>query len=61
MTQIEQLAMTLALYTTVRLVQTFKDLESRDAEPWSEKLGIVCFPANGAKVSMTAEESKREP
>ncbi len=52
--------MTLALYTTVRLAQTFKDLESRDPEPWTEQLGIVCFPANGAKVSMTAEERREK-
>ena len=58
--QKEHFAMTLALYTTVRLAQMFKNLESRDSEPWIEKLGIVCFPANGAKVSMTAEDSIRE-
>ena len=58
--QKEQFAMTLALYTTVRLAQMFKNLESRDSEPWTEKLGIVCFPANGAKVSMTADESMLE-
>ncbi len=51
----EQFGFTVALYTTVRLVQAFEILESRDSEPWTENLGVVCFPTNGVKVSMSPD------
>ena len=43
----------MAQYTTVRLIQEFEGLESRDPKPWTEHLGIVCFPLNDIKVHMT--------
>ena len=55
----EQFGFTVALYTTVRIVQAFEILESRDSEPWTENLGVVCFPANGVKVSMSPDRLKR--
>jgi len=34
---IEQFALTEASYTTVRLMQEFESIESRDSEPWTEQ------------------------
>lgn len=50
---IEQLALTEANYTTVRLVQEFKDLESRDHGPWEESLTLTCASRNGIQVALT--------
>ena len=50
---IEQFALTEASYATVRVMQEFTSIESRDPEPWRESLGVTCTSANGAKVSMT--------
>lgn len=49
----QQFALTEASYTTVRLMQEFKTLESRDPEPWTEFLTLTCTGLNGCKVSMT--------
>ena len=51
---IEQFALTEASYATVRVMQEFSCVESRDPEPWREGPGITCTSANGAKVSMTS-------
>ena len=48
----EQFALTEASYTTVRLVQAFSAIVSRDTEPWTETLGATCSSANGVKVAM---------
>ena len=49
------LGWTLALYTLVRLVQTFESLESEDMTgEWTENLGVVCFPEGRVGVRMTA-------
>ncbi|KAL8879053.1 MAG: hypothetical protein Q9192_008315, partial [Flavoplaca navasiana] len=48
----EQFALTEASYTAVRLLQEFTGIESRDSQPWTERLGATVFSANGAKVSM---------
>lgn len=50
---LEQFALTEASYTTVRLLQAFSAIVSRDAEPWTESLGATCCSANGVKVAMT--------
>lgn len=50
---VEQFALTETSYTTVRLVQTFSAVMSRDTEPWTESLGATCSSANGVKVAMT--------
>jgi hypothetical protein len=38
MCHLEQFALTEASYTTVRLMQEFSSIESRDLEPWTERL-----------------------
>lgn len=48
----QQFALTEASYTLVRLVQEFRDLESRDPEPWKEKLALTCASGNGALVAL---------
>ncbi|KAL9584718.1 MAG: hypothetical protein Q9212_001950 [Teloschistes hypoglaucus] len=52
----QQFALTEASYITVRLMQEFDRIESRDAEPWQEKLTLTCTGLNGCKVSLTARE-----
>ncbi len=49
----QQFALTEFGYTVVRLVQTFTEIESRDPEPWMEKITLTVTSANGAKVACT--------
>lgn len=49
----QQFALTEASYTTVRLMQEFKDIESRDPGPWREWLTLTCVGFNGCKVALT--------
>lgn len=49
----EQFALTEASYTTVRLMQEFKALESRDSGPWEESLTLTCTSRNGTQVALT--------
>ncbi|MCJ1415307.1 hypothetical protein MMC32_001639 [Xylographa parallela] len=49
----QQFALTEASYTTIRLMQEFKTLESRDDRPWTEYLTLTCTGLHGAKVSLT--------
>lgn len=39
---IEQFALTEVSYITIRLLQEFSHLESRDPEPWRERMTLVC-------------------
>lgn len=48
----QQYALTEASFVTVRLVQEFKRLESRDPGPWEESLSLTCCSGNGTKVGM---------
>lgn len=50
----QQFALTEASYVVVRLLQAFKVLESRDPEPWREKLSLVCSGFGGCKVGLKA-------
>jgi len=50
---IEQFALTEASYITVRLMQEFGGIESRDPEPWREKLSLTCTGLGGCKVVLT--------
>ncbi|KAH9872131.1 hypothetical protein J1614_006393 [Plenodomus biglobosus] len=50
----QQYALTEASYVTVRMAQEFKTLESRDAGPWVEGLGLTLSSRNGTKVGLTA-------
>ncbi|KAL8755506.1 MAG: hypothetical protein Q9199_003586 [Rusavskia elegans] len=48
----QQFALTEASYTTVRLLQEFSGIESRDSQPWTERMGATVTSANGAKMSL---------
>ncbi|MCJ1378517.1 hypothetical protein MMC17_001616 [Xylographa soralifera] len=49
----QQLALTEAAYVTVRLMQEFSALESRDPEQWREKMTLTCTGFGGCKVVLT--------
>jgi cytochrome P450 len=49
----QQYALTEASYVTVRLVQEFSKIESRDPGPWEEGLTLTLSSLNGVKVSLT--------
>ena len=51
----EQFGFTVALYTTVRLIQAFKTVENVDTQPWIEDIGVVCFPANGVEAKLFSD------
>lgn len=53
----QQFALTEASYTTVRLCQTFSNIESCDPEPWIEMLTLTAVSRNGAKVALTPRKS----
>ncbi|MCJ1230206.1 hypothetical protein MMC12_006878 [Toensbergia leucococca] len=48
----QQFAITEASYTTARLLQTFKGIESRDPAPWTENLTLTCV-GQACKVGLT--------
>ncbi|KAK2808588.1 hypothetical protein FQN50_004620 [Emmonsiellopsis sp. PD_5] len=48
----QQFALTEASYATIRLMQHFRTIESRDSEPWQEGITITCASKHGAKVSL---------
>lgn len=48
----QQFALTEASFTTVRLMQEFKKIESRDDSAWQEWLTLTCVGRNGAKVGL---------
>jgi cytochrome P450 len=48
----QQYALTEAGYVTVRLIQQFGGLESRDAGPWMESLTLTLCSWNGTKVGL---------
>lgn len=50
----QQYALTEASYVTVRLVQEFQQMESRDPGPWQEGLTLTCCSLNGVKVGLTS-------
>lgn len=51
----QQFALTEASYTTIRLMQEFAKIESRDdGRPWTEWLTLTCVGLNGAKVGLTS-------
>lgn len=53
----QELALTEAAYTTIRLCQTFGGIESRcDKKMWQEYLTIGCVNRNGAKVALTSRK-----
>jgi hypothetical protein len=50
---VEQFALTEASYTTIRLMQEFSKIESRDDRPWKELLTLTCASGVGAKVALS--------
>ncbi|KAF2497409.1 cytochrome P450 [Lophium mytilinum] len=48
----QQFALAEAGYVVVRLLQEFGRLESRDGEPWRERLSITCTGLGGCKVAL---------
>ncbi|KAJ5323136.1 hypothetical protein N7452_011425 [Penicillium brevicompactum] len=53
----QQFALTEAGYTTVRLMQEFEKIDSRDPNPWVEELKLTLSSANGTRVSLTPAQS----
>ena len=50
----QQFALTEASYVTVRLMQEYRDIASRDPEPvWTESIHLTAVGLNGCKVSLT--------
>ncbi|KAF3031183.1 hypothetical protein E8E11_000712 [Didymella keratinophila] len=49
----QQYALNQASYVTVRLVQEFAKMQSRDPGPWEEGLTLTCYSLNGTKVGLT--------
>jgi len=50
---LENLALTEAAYTVVRMLQTCKTLETRDFEPFQEKYMVSLYSATGTQVALT--------
>ena len=48
----ERFALIGASYTTVRMMQEFRNIESRDPGPWNEGLNLTCTNDGGAKVAL---------
>ena len=51
----QQFALLQASYVTIRLMQSISSLESRDPEPWKEKVTLTATGLNGCKVAMLAK------
>ena len=52
----QQFALTEAGYTTVRIMQEFEAIESRDPKPFEEGLTLTMASFDGTKVAMTPAE-----
>lgn len=48
----EQLALTEASYTILRILQTFRVIEPADEEPWKENSSITLSCASGCRVRL---------
>lgn len=53
----QQFALNMASYATCRLVQNIGSLESCDAAPWRERMGVVCSTGNGTWVRPKLRDS----
>ena len=51
----QQFALLQASYVTIRLMQSIASLESRDPEPWKEKVTLTATGMNGCKVALLAK------
>ncbi|KAJ5266785.1 n-alkane-inducible cytochrome P450 [Penicillium angulare] len=54
----QQFAMTEAAYTTVRILQEFDHIESRDPEPFKENVTLTLASQNGTKVALTSSQKQ---
>lgn len=50
---VEQFALAETSYILIRLLQEYERIESRDPEPWREKMQITCVGFGRCKVAMT--------
>ena len=57
--KIEQFALMEASYTTIRLMQEFKQIESRDDRPWTEWLTLTCAIRQGTLVGLTPARAQK--
>ena len=48
----QQLAMIEASYVTVRIAQTFSEIENRDERPYKPRVGLSVTPAHGVRVAL---------
>lgn len=53
MRQTERLAMAMATYIVIRLLQTFSTIENRDSREWKEKLGLSLAIENGVIIALS--------
>ncbi|MCJ1347285.1 hypothetical protein MMC31_005507 [Peltigera leucophlebia] len=53
----QQFALTEASFVTVRLIQEFSCIESRDDGPWEELIALTLSSRNGTKVALTPAKS----
>lgn len=58
--QLENFALTEVSYLTIRLMQEFRRLESRDPAPWREHLTLVCTNLGGCKVALFPSEDEMD-
>lgn len=49
----QQIALAVVAYVLTRILQNFKDIQSRDERPWKEGLGLTLYNANGVHVAFT--------
>lgn len=49
----QQIALAVVAYVLTRILQEFKDIQSRDERPWKEGLGLTMYNANGVHVAFT--------
>lgn len=49
----QQFALTETAYTIVRILQEFRNIESRDPQTFNEKLTLIITSKNGCKVGLT--------
>ena len=52
----QQFALTETGYVVVRMLQEFPVIESRDSEPWREKVAVTATSLGGAKVGLRTSE-----
>jgi hypothetical protein len=49
----ERIALTMASYIAIRMLQTYASLEARDIRPWVERHGLGLLSRNGVHVALS--------